>query len=266
MSTQLPEKVNVLGVGISAVTMETAIQTIERWIQTKDETRYVCVTELHGLMESQRHESIRLVYNRADMVVPDGMAVVWAMHWLGYKWVERVYGPDLMMALCERSVKTGCRHFLYGGAPGVPELLAHRLRNRFPGLNIVGTYSPPFRPLTPQEDAEVVAMIHQARPDIVWIGLSTPKQEQWMAEHADRLQNVVMIGVGAAFDFHAGIKRRAPRWMQKRGLEWFFRLMQEPRRLWKRYLPNIPLFFWLLALQKMGIRYIPLHDEQAKEV
>jgi len=163
-----------------------------------------------------------------------------------------------MLALCQRSLQGGYRHFLYGGAPGVPELLARRLQERYPGLRIVGTYSPPFRPLTPEEDAEVVERINRARPDIVWVGLGTPKQELWMAEHVAKLQNPVMIGVGAAFDFHAGIKRQAPRWMQKHGLEWLFRLSQEPQRLWKRYLPNIPAFFFLLALQKLGLRHIPI--------
>ena len=258
MGGELPEKVNVLGVGISAVTMDQAVQTIEQWIQGKDRTRYVCATGLHGVMESQRHPHIRRAHNQADMVVPDGMAVVWAMHWLGYRWVERVYGPDLMLGLCERSLHVDYRHFLYGGAPGVPELLGRRLQERYPGLTIVGTYSPPFRPLTPEEDAEVVELINQTRPDIVWVGLSTPKQELWMAEHVSKLHNVVMIGVGAAFDFHAGIKRQAPPWMQRHGLEWLFRLLQEPRRLWKRYLPNIPTFFFLLTLQKLGLRHVSL--------
>ena len=248
------ERANVLGVGVHAVTMDIAIQTIMHWIQVKDSTRYVCVTGLHGVMESRRHPYIRDIHNRADMVVPDGMSVVWAMHWLGYGWVERVYGPDLMLAICRRSVNYGYKHFFYGGAPGVPELLAQRLQGRFPGLNVIGMYSPPFRPLTPEEDAEIVAMINDAQPDVVWVGLSTPKQEMWMAEHKDKLRNVIMIGVGAAFDFHAGVKRQAPRWMQPMGLEWLFRLSQEPRRLWKRYLPNIPVFFFLLALQKLGLR------------
>lgn len=259
-NAKLPEKVNVLGVGISALTMDKAVLTIERWIQSKTGTYYVCVTGLHGVMESQRNEDIRRVHNRAHMVVPDGMAVVWAMHWLGYRWVERIPGADLMLSVCKRSERRGFRHFLYGGAPGVPELLARRLQNRFPRLNIVGTYSPPFRPLTPEEDAKVIKMINDTQPDIVWVGLSTPKQEKWMAEHATTLKNVVMVGVGAAFDFHAGLKSRAPHWMQTRGLEWVFRLMQEPRRLWRRYLPNIPVFFFLLSLQKFGLRRVSLQE------
>lgn len=167
--------------------------------------------------------------------------------------MDRVYGPDLMLALCERSLEKGYRHFFYGGAPGVPERLAERLGARFPGLRVVGTFSPPFRPLTLEEDEKVVRMINGASPDILWVGLGAPKQERWMAEHRDRLRVPVMIGVGAAFDFYAGVKRQAPRWMQRAGLEWLFRLCQEPRRLWRRYLLNIPRFLCLVAAQELGI-------------
>ncbi len=247
------EKVNILGVNVSAINMSMALDIIENWIQ-QQERHYICVTGVHGIMESQKDERLRGIHNCAGLVTPDGMPLVWLSRLRGFRHVQRVYGPDLMLAVCERSITAGWKHFFYGGASGVPELLSETLQKKFPGLIVVGTYSPPFRPLTPDEDEEIVRMINKANPDIVWVGLSTPKQERWMAEHRDRLSAPVLIGVGAAFDFHSGRKPQAPRWMQRSGLEWFFRLLTEPRRLWKRYLINNPLFVLLVLLQFSGIR------------
>jgi N-acetylglucosaminyldiphosphoundecaprenol N-acetyl-beta-D-mannosaminyltransferase len=230
--------------------MEMAVHTIEDWIARR-ESQYVCVTGVHGIMESQRDEEVRRIHNAAGLVTPDGMPLVWLSRLMGFAHVERVYGPDLMLALCARSVTQGYRHFFYGGAPGVAEKLACRLQARFPTLQVAGTYAPPFRPLTPAEDAAVVRRINAVQPDIVWVGISTPKQECWMREHVGRLCTPVLIGVGAAFDFHAGVKRQAPRWMQQSGLEWLFRLLTEPRRLWRRYLLNNSGFVWLVLLQAL---------------
>jgi N-acetylglucosaminyldiphosphoundecaprenol N-acetyl-beta-D-mannosaminyltransferase len=233
--------------------MEETLELIEGWIARR-EPRYVCVSGMHGVMESQRDDRLRRIHNSADLVTPDGMSLVWLCKLKGVRVVERVYGPDLMLALCGRSSSPGYRHFFYGASSKVLEGLSARLCARYPGLKVAGTYSPPFRSLTPQEDADVVQRITQAQPDIVWVGLSTPKQEQWMADHVGRLGAAVLIGVGAAFDFHAGVKRQAPRWMQRNGLEWLFRLLSEPRRLWRRYLVNIPLFGCYLVLQALGLR------------
>ena len=246
-------RINVLGVGVSALNMEMALEIIEGWIERR-EPHYVCVTGVHGVMESQRDENLRRIHNRAGLVTPDGMPLVWLSRLKGFRHVERVYGPDLMLALCGRSAAKGYRHFFYGGAQGVPEQLAARLQERFPGLQVAGTFSPPFRPLTPEEDDQIIQMINEAAPDIVWVGLSTPKQERWMAEHVGRLTAPVLIGVGAAFDFLTGRKPQAPRWMQRAGLEWLFRLLTEPRRLWRRYLINNPLFVALVVLQALGAR------------
>lgn len=246
-------RVNVLGIGVDPVSQAGAVTRIERWIADKDR-QYVCVSGIHGVMESQRDEGLRAIHNAAGMVVPDGMPLVWLSRWHGFREVERVYGPDLLLACCDRSRTLGYRHFFYGGGPGVPERLIQRLRDRFPGLPVAGGLSPPFRALSLEEDREVVQRINAARPDIVWVGLSTPKQERWMSEHRDRLEAPVFIGVGAAFDFHAGLKRQAPRWMQRNGLEWVFRLLSEPRRLWRRYLRNNPLFVWQIVLQGLGVR------------
>jgi N-acetylglucosaminyldiphosphoundecaprenol N-acetyl-beta-D-mannosaminyltransferase len=173
---------------------------------------------------------------------------VWLLRLKGHNIRQRVYGPDLMLLLCEEAAKRGWRCFLYGGATGVPEQLMEVLEKRFPGLQIVGTYSPPFRPLTAEEDEAVCAMINAAKPDIVWVGLGSPKQDIWMYEHREKLDVSVMHGVGAAFDFLTGRVKQAPRWMMNAGLEWLFRLLQEPRRLWKRYtLTNLKFVFYLLA-------------------
>jgi len=254
-------RVNVLGVGVSAIDPGMALAAIEDWIQRRD-PHYVTITGVHGVMESQTDPEVRAIHNRAGLVTPDGMPLVWASRLAGQRHVRRVYGPDLMLAACRRSLETGWRHFLYGGAEGVPELLATRLADRFPGLEITGAFAPPFRPLTDAEDEEIVQRINAARPDIVWVGLSTPKQERWMASHLGRLEAPVMVGVGAAFDFHAGLKRQAPKWIQGTGLEWLFRLITEPRRLWRRYLRNNPVFLASVALQATGLRRYSLTDEE----
>jgi N-acetylglucosaminyldiphosphoundecaprenol N-acetyl-beta-D-mannosaminyltransferase len=261
-SRSQPGRVNILGVGVSAINMAQALNAIEGWIAQR-QPHYVCVTGVHGIVESQGDSSLRRVHNAAGLVTPDGVPLVWLARLRGLNHVERVYGPELMLALCDRSTSKGYRHFLYGGAEGVPERLANSLQRRYPELQIVGSYSPPFRPLTDEEDEQIVQAINEANPDVVWIGLSTPKQERWMAAHVDRLTAPVLVGVGAAFDFHAGLKRQAPRWMQRSGLEWLFRLVNEPRRLWRRYLINNPLFTFLVLQQALGVKRYSLDEQPA---
>lgn len=245
------ERINILGVGVSAVDLPMALAAIDDWI-ARDEPNYVCVTGVHGVMESYRNETVRAIHNAAGLVVPDGTPLVWLSRLKGFQHVKRVYGPDLMLALCKRSAARQYRHFLYGAAPGVCVQLAGRLQVKFPELKIVGSYSPPFRILNREEDRKIVDDINSTCPDIVWVGMSTPKQEVWMAQHVGRLSAPVLIGVGAAFDFHAGLKRQAPRWMMRAGLEWLFRLVQEPRRLGPRYIYNNPLFVGLIISQLLG--------------
>lgn len=239
-------RVDVLGVPVSAITMAQAVETMRTWIESGT-PHYVCVTGVHGVMESVRDERLRMIHERAGLVTPDGMPLVWLARHAGHRYVERVYGPDLMLAACEASTRCGWRHFFYGGGPLVAQQMAAQLQSRFPALNIVGVYSPPFRPMTADEDESLVRQINGTRPDIVWVGLSTPKQECWMAAHVGRLSAPVLVGVGAAFDFHAGVKRQAPRWMRQSGLEWAFRLLSEPRRLGPRYLVNNPAFVCRVA-------------------
>lgn len=252
-------RVNILGVGVSAIDIPCALQTFEEWIE-KGEKHYVCVTGVHGVMESQGDPELRDIHNHAGLVTPDGMPLVWIGRLRGWQQMDRVYGPDLMLAFCERSVFKGYRHFLYGGAAGIPEQLADALQVRFPSLKVVGTYSPPFRPLTGEENNQVVTMINGLAPDVVWVGLSTPKQEHWMASHVGQIHASVMVGVGAAFDFLSGRKRQAPRWMQCSGLEWLFRLVQEPQRLGPRYLSNNPRFIIRILMQMTGLRKYKLEN------
>ena len=246
-------RVNILGVGISAITMDQTIVQIAHWIENRV-CQYVSVCTVHTVMECQRDETMRRAVNSAGLATPDGMPLVWLSRWRGQAAVSRVYGPDLMLALCKLSAERGYSHYFYGGTAEVLHLLAERLPLRFPGLDVVGAYSPPFHPLTAVEDAQIVEQINQAAPDIVWVGLGTPKQDLWMAAHRQQLTAPVLIGVGAAFDFHTGRIPQAPPWMQRAGLEWLFRLWQEPRRLWYRYLVYNPLFILLVLAQILGLR------------
>jgi N-acetylglucosaminyldiphosphoundecaprenol N-acetyl-beta-D-mannosaminyltransferase len=245
------QRVNILGVGVNAIDMSIAVNTVRDWIDRNDRN-FVCVTGVHGVMESYRDPTLRKIHNAAGLVTPDGMPLVWLGRRLGFGQIKRVYGPDLMLALCEYSVGKAYSHFLYGGGPEVPEKLAEELKDRFPGLRVAGVYSPPFRELTPDEDEGVIKMINDSGAQIVWIGLSTPKQEKWMSSHLKKLKAPVLIGVGAAFDIHSGLKPQAPAWMRNSGLEWLFRLITEPKRLWKRYAINNPMFVALAARQLLG--------------
>jgi N-acetylglucosaminyldiphosphoundecaprenol N-acetyl-beta-D-mannosaminyltransferase len=211
---------------------------------------YVCVAATHTVVACQDDAGLHDAVHGAALVLPDGQPLVWALRALGHPIRRRVYGPDLMAAYCGRSATTGIRLFLYGGRnQGALVQLALNLRRRYPGVQIVGGYSPPFRELSAEEQDVVVAEINQAAPDVVWVGIGVPKQEKWMAAMRDRLRAPVLIGVGAAFDFHAGLVPQAPRWMQNAGLEWLYRLIQEPGRLWRRYLTHNPRFLAGFARQ-----------------
>ncbi|MDP9171069.1 MAG: WecB/TagA/CpsF family glycosyltransferase [Acidobacteriota bacterium] len=252
----VPAKQDVLGVRISATSYNEVAATCAAWIASKephDPAHYICVTSVHGVMEARRDLGIRSILNRADIATPDGMPLVWALRSFGLPEQQRVYGPTLMLALCEQAMRLGHRVFLYGGRPETLDALRTNLLTRFPGLILAGSYSPPFRELNDNEESEVRRMIRDAAPDLLFVGISTPKQERWMASHQDAFAGVVMVGVGAAFDFHAGRVKQAPAWMQRNGLEWFFRLTCEPVRLWKRYVLLTPRFLPLWAMQKVSI-------------
>jgi N-acetylglucosaminyldiphosphoundecaprenol N-acetyl-beta-D-mannosaminyltransferase len=252
LSAERP-RINVLGVGIDAIDMSTAVRRITSAVAA-GEVGYVCVTGVHGVMEAQRDPAMRRILNSSLLTTPDGMPMVWLGRAAGFRRMRRVYGPELMLQLCRESAATGASHFLYGGSEGVAESLAKSLRQRFPGLRIVGTYTPPFRPLSADEERRLAQRLEELRPDYMWVGLSTPKQERFMSEYCGRLPVTVMLGVGAAFDMNSGRTKQAPRWMQSSGLEWLFRLFQEPHRLFKRYAKNNPAFVFRIAQQKLRLR------------
>jgi len=252
-------RANVLGVGVHAVDMAQAVDAIRAAIDG-GRRGYVCVTGVHGVMEAQRDPELRSVFARAYLCVPDGMPTVWIGRGQGHRRMRRVFGPELMAEVCRISVERGYRHFLYGGGPGVAAQLAQRLVARFPGLSVVGAFTPPFRPLHAEEARALEVEVARCRPDVLWVGLGTPKQEHFMAEFLERLDVPLMIGVGAAFDFHTGRLRDAPPWMKQSGLQWLHRLAQDPRRLWKRYAVNNPAFLAAFCLQLAGVRHTRLDD------
>ena len=240
----------VLGVRVDAVQIPDAIRILESWIQEHGPARYVAVTGMHGVSVSREDAEFGEILGHASLVVPDGMPLVWLGRLQGFKQMRRrVYGPELMETFC---LETGSkyRHFFYGGAPGVADALAQAERERH-GIQIAGTYCPPFRALTEEEEKEVQRLVEETRPDVLWVGLSTPKQERWMYEHRDTLRVPVMLGVGAAFDLNTGRLRQAPAWMRENGLEWLFRLCAEPRRLWQRYIVNGSKFLWAVCVEHL---------------
>ncbi len=243
----------MLGVGVSALNLDRAVDLVARALEEK--TRgYVCVTGVHGVSEAQKDPAFRAILNHSFLTTPDGMPTVWMGRWQGFRDMGRVYGPDLMLRVCELTQSRPVKHFLYGGAPGVAEELKRRLELRFPGIKIAGTYTPPFRALSADEERDLIRQVGELKPDLFWVGLSTPKQEKFMAEYWNKLDATLFFGVGAAFDFHAGRMAQAPLWMQRNGLEWLFRLGSDPGRLWKRYLKNNPLFIARAFCQLTRIR------------
>jgi N-acetylglucosaminyldiphosphoundecaprenol N-acetyl-beta-D-mannosaminyltransferase len=252
-------RANVLGVGVSAIDLDAAVDAFREALGAGRRS-YVCVTSVHGVMEARRDATLRRVLNESLLSTPDGMPTVWVGRLQGFPSMRRVCGPDLMRAVCAASAREGYSHFFYGGKPGVAERLSAVLIEKFPGLRVVGTYCPPFGPLGDREESELSELVAMAKPDILWVGLSTPKQEHFMARHLGILDTQVMVGVGAAFDYLAGLISEPPKWVQNAGLQWTHRLLQEPTRLWRRYLVNNPLFVWQIALQMARIRRYSLRE------
>jgi N-acetylglucosaminyldiphosphoundecaprenol N-acetyl-beta-D-mannosaminyltransferase len=251
------ERFNVLGVAISALNLPLATEAVMNALRERRKG-YVCLRDVHGVILAQKDAAFRQILNAAFLTTPDGMPLVWLGRRAVGKFVDRVYGPDLMIEIFQATEHTAYRHFLYGGTPGAAEALQTRLQARFPGTTICGTWCPPFRPLNPAEEAEFIALVAERKPDMIWVGLSTPKQERFMAEYLPRLDTTLMFGVGAAFDFHSGRVSQAPRWVQRAGFEWLYRMLSEPRRLGRRYLFTVPLFLWLIAGQLLGLRKYPI--------
>ncbi|WP_114395731.1 WecB/TagA/CpsF family glycosyltransferase [Oleisolibacter albus] len=244
---------SVLGTAVSAVDLDRAIHVIHGWLRD-GQHHFVCVRDAHGIVRGLDEPWLRDLHARAGLVVPDGWPVAALLRWRGYRHVAQVRGCDLMRRLCADSIRYGYRHFFYGGAPGVAEELAGRLGAAYPGLQVAGVLSPPYRNLTVQEDERIIRTINAARADIVWVGLSTPKQELWMDAHRDRLAANVQLGVGAAFDFLTGRRTEAPGWVRRSGLEWAYRMACEPRRLGPRYLHVVPRFLAGVAVEAVQQR------------
>lgn len=247
------QKVPIVGVPVSLVTLESAVRNIMGWVR-RSEAQYVCVRDSFGLMCAVKDPEVMRIHERAAMVTPDGMPVVWVSRWRSNFKTGRVAGADLMEAVCDAGQSTGLRHFFYGGKAGVAEAMIEKLVAKYPRMAVAGFYSPPFRELTEEEDRAIVERINRSEAQIVWVGLSTPKQDFWMRDHVGRIKGATLLGVGAAFDFHSGAVARAPKWMQKCGLEWLHRLASEPRRLWRRYVIDVPRF-WLAAMREQIALY-----------
>jgi len=247
------ERFAVLGIDIDAVQIPNALVKMERWIASGERGRYVAVANVHMIIEAVRNAGFKEILQNADMVVPDGMPLVWRGRRQGFDLPRRVYGPELMFEFCRSTQDKGYRHFFYGGAPGVAERLVSSLRSQM-RIEVAGTLSPPFKQLSATEDAALVEQVNATRPDILWVCLGCPKQERWMHSHRDVLQVPVMVGVGQAFDIYAGSLRQAPHVMRENGLEWLFRLCIEPRRLWRRYLLYNSRFLYYSALERCGAR------------
>ncbi|MGJ8660581.1 MAG: WecB/TagA/CpsF family glycosyltransferase [Bacteroidota bacterium] len=255
-------RVDVLGVGISILNIESTIQILKEVSVDPKHVGYVTITGVHGVMESQKDEQLKAIHNNSFLSTPDGMPMVWIGKSKGHQEMDRVYGPELMDEIFKQnpSLKDGTslRHFFYGGADGVAPLLKKKLLEKYPKSNIVGTYTPPFRPLNESEEQDLLNQLQDSKPHFLWVGLSTPKQERFMhsflAKHPTLSQSwgngITLLGVGAAFDFLSGKVCQAPRWIQRSGLEWFFRMSMDPKRLTKRYLVSNTRFVFKMITNK----------------
>ena len=247
-----PPEFYVSGVRINAIRVADVVSTVDEWIAA-GRRDFIVLTGAHGVVEMQRDEELRRINNRAGLTTPDGMPVVWIGRLKGHAGIEKVYAPDIMHAAFDHGVAKRHRHFLYGGDEGVANALRGTLEERYPGIRVVGTHCPPFRPLAADEEQQIADEINAADPDVVWVGIGCPKQERWMNRFRPLLNAPVLIGVGAGFDFLAGRKPLAPRWIQRSGFEWLYRMMSEPKRLWPRYSRVVPLFIYFAVRDWLGL-------------
>ena len=246
----------VLGVRVKAIQIDDVVAQMKEWIRQRRECHSIAPTSMNGIVEAQHNAEFKQILNATDLTVPDGMPLVWLGRRGGHILPRRVYGPDLLLTFCEKTAGSGYRHFFYGAErePGVPETLAETLKQRFPGILVAGTYSRPRQAHGLEQEDEVVSRVSRAAPDVLWVGLGELRQVRWMHEHSNKLSVPVVVGVGAAFDMISGSRRQAPRWIREHGFEWLFRLFQEPRRLWRRYLIYGAQFIALVILEMFGLK------------
>jgi N-acetylglucosaminyldiphosphoundecaprenol N-acetyl-beta-D-mannosaminyltransferase len=250
------DSVNVLGIAVDPLNMESALAHVGSALSQRRKG-YVCMIGVHGIMEAQRDPKLAQIYARSALAVPDGMPTVWLGRSQGFRHMQRVTGPDLMLEIFRRPEFAHYTHFFYGGKEGVADELRESFSKQFPRAHIVGTYTPPFRDLTAEEEQSLATQIQSLKPHILWVGISTPKQERFMMRLLPLVESTLMFGVGAAFDFHTGRIKDAPNWVKRAGLQWLHRLLQDPRRLFWRYLRNNSAFCWHIAMQITGIRDYP---------
>ncbi len=259
------DRINVLGMRVDMVQIPDVLRIMEEWIVNRDFGNNIVTSNAKNIILSKEEIEIREAVNNSSLSVPDGISLILVARMLGYHLKERVYGPDLMLGFLRATQNKGYSHFFYGSTPEILDLLIKNLKAKFPGLKIAGYHSPPFRELTEEEDKKAVEVINKVSPDVLWIGLGGVKQELWMYNHRDRSKVPVMVGVGAAFDFLSGTKKQAPKWMQKSGLEWLFRLITEPRRLWKRYILGNSIFIYLICKELISGRLLKEKNKYRKQ-
>lgn len=247
--------IRILGNRVHMVEIPDVVQIMDRWITTeRNRTHHVVNTGMHGIMEAHRNPAFKVILENADLFAPDGILVILVARLRGYRIRKKNTGPELLWQFAEVADRKGYKYFIFGDTEETIQLLATKLGEAFPGLQIVGLVSPPFRPLTPEEDVSFVQAINQAKPDVLWVGLGMPKQEEWVAHHRDRLEVPVVVGAGATFKFLSGTVRRSPAWMRNGGLEWLWRLYQEPKGIWRRVIIDAPRFAGLVALELSGMK------------
>jgi len=249
------DRVDILGVNVFVTNPRKACEDILGWIKKKEKS-YVCVAPVSTIVDCQKDKKYHDIVNAASLVTPDGMPVVWVAKLKGKRNIQRTCGTELMLEMCALDEGHNLKHYFFGGTEESNKKLIDNLKEKFPAFNIVGSYAPGIRAINQQEEMAVISAINEAKPDILWIGLGSPKQDYWMANHRRMLNVPVMVGVGAAFDFIAGVKKQAPKWMRESGLEWLFRLCCEPKRLWKRYLIGNSIFLWLILAEAIGLNRI----------
>lgn len=259
-----PTKVNVLGVGIDPLNWSSAIEGLRRKLQMR-ERGYVCFTNVHSVIEAQSDPTLKRTFAKASFTMPDGMPMVWMGWHDGHKDMRRVAGPDVMLELIAGEGFRHLRHFLYGGKPGIAEELRANLVAKFPWAQIVGTYTPPFVDLSPDQELDFVQQVNTLKPDIVWVGIGAPRQERFMERYIEQLDVTLMLGVGAAFDFHTGRINDCPQWVKDAGLQWFHRLVQDPKHLWRRHARTVPAFLALAVMQILRLRKYSLQAVEAHE-